>query len=147
VRGGLFLFTVAALGPPVFIALLELYGPMFAAWGFAGFVACRQADRLIEGMKIGALVAVTTFIVFDLAVIVRVNVYLDALTGRSDWQNLVERFRASGRGSLRTFVNYAYFTGAPFKILVASGIGASFGFIGGVIGKIGHSAKQAAKAI
>jgi hypothetical protein len=35
-------------------------------------------------------------------------------------------------------VNYVSLTGAPFKIAVASAIGAATGVIGGVIGRIGR---------
>jgi hypothetical protein len=79
-----------------------------------------------------------TFVIFDFAGIVRVIVFLDALTRRSDWLNLMERFHASGFKSLRAYVNYEYLRGAPFKILVASIIGAGFGLIGGAFGWIYH---------
>jgi hypothetical protein len=128
------------------IALLEFYVPMFAIWSFAGFAASRQSGRLVDGIKIGALVALVTFVVFDLAVIVRVNLFLVALSQREDWQTLMERFRASGIESLRTFVNYAYLTGAPFKILVASAIGVIMGLIGGLIGSFGRHVRDESKA-
>ena len=89
---------------------------MFAIWGLAAFVASRRTGRLLDGIKIGATVAFFTFLVFDLMVILRVNIFLDALSQRSDWQNLVERFQASGFQSLRAYANYKYVTVAPFKI-------------------------------
>ena len=66
-----------------------------------------------------------------IVVIVRVNLSLALMTERPDWQNLIARFNASGFENLRTYVNYEYLKGAPFKIFVASTIGAAFGFIGG----------------
>lgn len=115
-------------------ALLMFYGPMFAIWGFAGYRASRRTGRLVDGIRVGATVAFVTFAVFTLAVIIRVNVFLDALAERPDWENLVRRFQASGFESLRTYANYTYMTGAPFKILVASTIGAATGLVGGCFG-------------
>ncbi|PYR95544.1 MAG: hypothetical protein DMF84_00375 [Acidobacteria bacterium] len=119
------------------LTLLMFYGPMFAIWGVAGYRASRRTGRLVDGVKVGATVAFVTFLVFNLAVILRVNLFLDALTERSDWRNLVLRFQASGFESLRTYANYAYLTGAPFKILVASVIGAGTGLVGGFVGSLG----------
>ena len=119
-------------------ALLAFYGPMFATWGLAGFRASRRTRRLRDGVTVGAAVALVTFVVFTFSVIVRVNLFLDTMTRRPDWQNLMERFQASGFESLRVYVNYEYLTGAPFKLLVASMIGASSGMIGGLFGSLGR---------
>jgi hypothetical protein len=116
--------------------LLLFYGPMFAIWGLAGFVASRRTGRIMDAVKVGAIVAFATFVVFDLAVIVRVNVFLDILTQRSDWQNLLVRFQASGFNNLRAYANYEYITGSPFKILVATMIGAVLGLVGGCFGSL-----------
>jgi hypothetical protein len=120
------------------LALLVFYGPMFAVWGLAGFGASRQAGRPLDGVKVGAAVAFVTFVVYTFSVIVRVNLFLDAMTQRPDWQNLVARFQASGFESLRMYVNYVYLIGAPFKILVASSIGAVTGLVGGFLGSFAH---------
>jgi hypothetical protein len=115
-------------------ALLLFYGPMFAIWGLAGFVAARRTGRILDAVKVAAIVAFVTFVIFDLAAIVRVNLFLDVLTHRSDWQNLLVRFQASGFKSLRVYANYEYITGSPFKILVATIIGSVTGLIGGFFG-------------
>src|SRR5262249_53308012 len=70
--------------------------------------------------------------------IVRVNIFLDTLSRRTDWQNMMERFQASGFKSLRMYINYAYVTGSPFKILVATMIGAVIGLVGGFFGGLGR---------
>jgi hypothetical protein len=57
-------------------ALLLFYGPMFAIWGLAGFVAARRTGRIVDGVMVAAIVAFVTFVVFDVAAIVRVNVFL-----------------------------------------------------------------------
>ena len=127
------------------IALLEFYGPMFAVWGLAGWTASRRSGRVVDGVKVGAMVAFVTFVVFDLMVILRVNLFLDALSHRSDWQHLMARFRGSGFESLRVFANYVYLTAAPFKIMVATLIGAVVGLLGGSLGCLGRR-EQAARA-
>jgi hypothetical protein len=120
------------------IALLIFYGPMFAIWGVAGFFASHRTGRLTDGVRVGATVAFVTFVVYVLTQFVRVNVFLDILTKRSDWQNLMTRFQSSGYESLRWYVNYVGLTGAPFKILVASIIGAGTGLLGGLLGSQGR---------
>src|SRR5262249_61141881 len=70
------------------VALLVFYGPMFTVWGLAGFGASRRTGRLRDAVKVGATVGFVTFVVYTLAVIVRVNLFLDTLSQRSDWQNL-----------------------------------------------------------
>ena len=123
-------------------ALLLFYGPMFAIWGLAGFVAAHRTGRIVDGVKIAAIVAFVTFAVFDVAAIVRVNMFLGALTHRSDWQNLLARYQASGFTSLRVYANYEYITGSPFKILVATMIGGVTGLVGGLFGWLGRRAMQ-----
>ena len=108
-------------------ALLAFYGPMFSVWAVAAFFATRRTGRVSTGVATGAIVAFGTFCVYCLLVFLRVNLLLDELTGRADWQNLMLRFRASGYESLRTFVNIENIKGAPFKIGVASAIGAGMG--------------------
>jgi hypothetical protein len=121
------------------IPLLAFYGPMFTIWGIAGFGAARRTGRLWDAVEVGATVAFVTFLVYDLAVILRVNLFLEALSQRPDWQNLMEGFKAGGFKSLRAYANYRYVTGAPFKILVATMIGAVTGLVGGSFGKLCHS--------
>lgn len=118
------------------VALLSFYGPMFASWGLAGFVAARRTGRISDGIRAGATVAFVAFVIYDVTQFMRVNLFLDTLTQRSDWQNMMATFRNSGSHSLRSYVNYVGLTGAPFKTLVASLIGAATGLIGGSIGNL-----------
>lgn len=122
---------VAPLADDSLTAIAAFYGPMFLTWGLAGFAAARHSGKPLVGLKTGALVAFGTFVVLTIVVIVRVNLSLHLMTQRPDWQNLIARFNASGFENLRIYVNYEYLKGAPFKILVASTIGAVFGFLGG----------------
>jgi len=119
-------------------ALLAFYGPMFLTWAAAAFVAMRRTGRLSQAVATGALVAFATFCVYNLLIVLRVNLFLDDLTGRADWQNLMARFEASGYKSLRTFVNVENLKGAPLKFGAASMIGAVMGLFGGAVGWIGH---------
>jgi hypothetical protein len=117
-------------------ALLTFYGPMFTFWGMAGFGATRRNGRLLDAIKVGATVALVTFVVYDLAQFVRVNLFLDAIRHRSDWQHMMSRFEQSGYESLRRYVNYIGLTGAPLKILAATTIGACMGAIGGLFASL-----------
>lgn len=47
-----------------------------------------------------------------------------------------------GLWNLREYVNYEYVTGAPFKILVASVIGAGLGLVGGLLGNVVHGHRE-----
>ena len=119
-------------------ALMAFYGPMFAAWAATSFFVTRRTGRIWEGIKAGAVVAFATFCVLDLLVIVRANVSLNELSGRSDWRALMARFQGSGFESLRSYINYHYLSQAPFKILFASIIGSCMGLVGGSIGRFTH---------
>jgi hypothetical protein len=131
------LFTwVEPLSDDSIPALLRFYGPMFFSWAFASFRAVRRSGRLATGVTTGFVVAFGTFCVFYVLNLVRVNVFLAELTGRADWQNMMQRFRASEFDSLRSFVNVDYLKGAPFKIGVASVIGAGMGLVGGTIARL-----------
>ena len=117
-------------------ALLRFYGPMFFVWSFISFRAARRDGRLLSGLVTGAAVAFTTFCVFDVLNIVRVNLFLGELTARADWQNMMARFRASEFSNLRAFVTLEYVRDAPLKIGTASVIGAVMGTIGGSLGRV-----------
>lgn len=117
-------------------ALLFFYGPMFTVWAVMAFRAVRRSGRWFSGVKAGATAAFFTFLVFDPLVIVRVNLFLQELTSRADWQNLMLRFHRSGMESLRAFVTLDYIKGAPLKIAVASIVGALMGVLGASLGSI-----------
>ncbi len=112
-------------------AVLAFYLPMFAAWGIAGFVAARRSGRFFEGVKIGATVALVTFSVYWLANFVRVNVFLDAIRDRPDWQRMVAGYEASGAGNFRAYILKEYFRDAPLKLFVPTMIGVVTGALGG----------------
>jgi hypothetical protein len=97
-------------------ALLLFYGPMFVAWAFASFRAAQQQGRFLPGVATGAIVAFATFCAFILLNLARVNLFLDELTARADWQSMMVRFRASEFVSLRMFVTLDYLKDVPSKL-------------------------------
>ena len=120
------------------VALVSVYGPMFTMWSVAGFIASRRTGKLTEAIKVGATVGLVTFVVFDLAVLVRANLFLDAISQRSDWRGLLANYQVSGFGSLRMYVNYMYATGIPLIFLIGAMIGAGSGLLGGFMGSVGR---------
>jgi len=73
---------------------------------------------------------------FAAAAILTLALFLNELTYRADWQQMMIRFRTSGIESLRLFVNLDYLRNTPLIISVASGIGGVMGFIGGSLGRL-----------
>ena len=70
-------------------ALLTFYGPMFAAWALPALSRRDGSGRILDGLKVGVTVAFATFVVFALANLLRVNLFLDAIRDRADWQNVI----------------------------------------------------------
>ena len=116
-------------------SLLAFYGPMFLIWAIAAFRATRRSNRFMAGLTTAIVVAFATFCAFDLLIFVRVSLFLNELTGRADWQNMLKRFDASGFASFRAFVTLDYIKAAPLKCLVSCAIGALMGIAGTAIGK------------
>jgi len=127
--------------------MLIVYAPMFISWTVAGFVAARRTGRLTDAVTAGAVIACSTFAIFWIANIVRVNLFLDVLREWPGWQpTVVARYRASGFESFRTFTNYEYLTDAPLKIATPTAIGAVLASIGGLAGKVGQTTRPASSA-
>jgi hypothetical protein len=122
--------------------LLGVYGPMFTAWAVTAFFATRRTGRFLDGLMAGAVVAFATFCVLDLVVIARNNVFLNELTARADWRNLMAGFEGSGFESLRGYINYHFVSQAPLKILTATIIGSCMGLIGGGLGHVSRRVQR-----
>jgi len=121
-------------------ALLRFYGPMFIVWLLVSFRAARRSGRFSSGLVAGMAVACGTFCVFVVLNFLRVNLFLEQLMGRADWQNMMTRFRASRSESLGWFVNLDYLEGTPFKIGVATALGGAIGAVAAVIARLGRRA-------
>jgi ABC-type dipeptide/oligopeptide/nickel transport system permease component len=122
--------------------MLIVYMPMFVSWCVAGFVAVRRTGRLADAVKAGIVFAFSTFAVFWIANIVRVNLFLDVLRNWPGWQHtVVARYRESGFESFRAFTNYEYLKDAPLKMAVPTAIGAMVASIGGLAGMFGQRSK------
>ena len=130
---------IAPLSDDTIPALLLFYGPMFLIWVVVAFRETRTTGRFTSGVLAGATVAFGTFCVFVLLNFVRVNIFLDQLTSRLDWQSLMQRFRASNTDSLRWFVNLDYLRGTPFKLAVSMAIGTVMGIVGSSVGYLSHA--------
>jgi len=117
-------------------ALLAFYGPMLAGWGIGAFIAARRSGRVADAIRVGTTIGFVTIVVFYAACLVRVNLFLNTIWLRSDWQNLVLRFHASGSESLRTFANYEYVKGTPLMLGLGCVFGAGMGFTGGVAARM-----------
>src|SRR5688572_24952287 len=119
--------------------MLIVYAPMFVSWCVAGFVAARRTGRLTDALKAGTVFAFSTFAIFWIANIVRVNLFLDVLRDWPGWQQtVVARYRESGFESFRAFTNYEYLKDAPLKMAVPTAIGAVLASIGGLVGMLGR---------
>jgi hypothetical protein len=126
--------ALAPLAEDTPLALASFYGSMFVIWGLAGFAAHRRSGRLMQAIKVGAVVAFATFVVFEISIFIRINLFLDAISQREDWQGLLARYKTSGFDSLRAYANYDYAMTAPLKMLTALTMGAVTGLIGGLVG-------------
>ena len=113
----------------IFLATLMLL------WGWSGFIAERRTQRFLEAPKAGAIVAAISLGLFHLAAILRMNIFLDTVSQRSDWQELIMRFNQSGFESLRVYANYTYLRETGTILLVSALVGAVCGTFGGVVAR------------
>lgn len=111
---------------------------MLAIWGIAAAGATWRTEGVADAVRAGVILGVATMLVFHLAAIVRVNLFLDVIRYRNDWQNLVARYHQSGFQSLRAYANYEYVRGTP-SILA---LGAIAGSISGAIGALVNRARR-----
>jgi hypothetical protein len=115
-----------------------LLGAIISLLGIIGFMARRSGTSLGQAVVDGAMAGAVTFSIFLIASIVRVNLFLDVIRYRSDWQNLVADFQHSGSQSLRAYANLVYMKSIfliPMVGVIAGSIG---GAIGGLLGGIGR---------
>jgi hypothetical protein len=102
---------------------------VLAAWTLAAVGATWRARRMTDAVTAGAVLGIATIVVFHAASIVRVNMFLDLIQHRDDWQNLVARYHHSGFVTLRAYANYEYLRLTPMVV----GLGAAAGSISGAL--------------
>ena len=107
-----------------------------SAWTLIAFGAARRTRRFRDGVMAGVLVGTATMAVFHLAAIARVNLFLEQIRYRNDWQNLVARFDASEFRSLRAYANYMYVSQTPLLLALGAIAGAVSGALGGAAGRL-----------
>jgi hypothetical protein len=112
----------------------SLLGSVFLLLAVPGFAARRRGGHFADAIKAGAIAGAITFALFLLFGILRVNLFLDVIRDRSDWQNLVADFGRSGFQSLRAYANYVYAQGVLVFPLIGIIGGAISGAIGGAFG-------------
>jgi len=123
-------------------AMLLWVVALLGVWSVAACVATWRSERFVDAVKAGTIVGVMTIFAFHVASIVRVNMFLDLIRHRGDWQNLVARFNGSGFRSLRTYANYEYVKGTPMAIALGAIAGSISGAIGGVVSVVARSARK-----
>jgi hypothetical protein len=122
--------------------MLAYIALVWLVWSAVGFAAARRTRRLADGVKAGLMVGIAMMAVFDAAAILRVNLFLDLIRYRDDWQNLVGRFGRSDVQSLRAFANYEYLRATPLLLGIGAAAGTLAGLVGGtaaVAGQRGHT--------
>ena len=115
---------------------------LLAMWSVAVAIVARRSRRLAHAVLLGAVVGAATMLVFDAAAIVRINVFLDAIRHRADWQNLLVRYQQSGFQSLRAYANYEYAALTPTVVALGTMAGAISGMVAGLVNSVRRPAIQ-----
>jgi hypothetical protein len=116
----------------------RMFGIVFLLLTIPPIGVRRRGGRLIDAIKAGVIAGSVTFVLFLLFGIVRVNLFLDVIRHRTDWQGLLSDFQRSGFRSLRLYANYVY----ARQILLIPLFGAVGGTVSGVIGGLVASVRR-----
>lgn len=119
-----------------------IFGAVLIVWGLTGFSAQRRTGRFVESAKAGATVGAISIGLFHIAAILRLNLFLDSVSRRSDWQGLLGSFRQSSFESLRVYTNYIYLRELGFILFLGVLAGAMCGAVGGLVAGIGRRRTQ-----
>ena len=122
--------AISPLAEDTPFALGAMFGLVFLALAVPGFAARRRGGRFSDALEAGATAGAITFALFLLLGILRVNLFLDTIRSRSDWQNLVADYARSDFQSLRGYANYVY----AKQIVVIPVVGVVAGAISGSLG-------------
>lgn len=110
-----------------------MFAGVFLLLGVPAFWVRRRGGRFGDAVRTGAVAGVMTFAQFHWLGILRVNLFLDTIRHRSDWQGLILRFGQSGVESLRVYANYVYLSQVLLIVAMGTGAGAISGLLSGLV--------------
>jgi hypothetical protein len=110
-----------------------MFGLVLLALTVPGFAARRRGSRSGDVLVVGAVAGAITFALFLLFGIVRVNLFLETIRQRSDWQNLVADYARSDFHSLRAYANSVYARQVVVFPVVGGVAGAISSALGGFV--------------
>ena len=125
--------ALAPLAEDTGFAVAAMFGFVFLALAVPGFAVRRRGGHLVDALEAGATAGAITFALFLLFGILRVNLFLDTIRSRSDWQNLVADYARSDFQSLRAYANFVYAKGIILFPIAGVAGGAISGSLGGVL--------------
>ena len=125
--------ALAPLAEDTGFAVAAMFGLVFLALAVPGFAVRRRGGHLVDALEAGATAGAITFALFLLFGILRVNLFLDTIRSRSDWQNLVTDYARSDFQSLRAYANFVYAKGIILFPIAGVAAGAISGSLGGVL--------------
>jgi hypothetical protein len=125
--------AMAPLAEDTAFATMLALGALLLLWVMATSAAGQRSRGLRDTITAGVLMGVATLAVFHLAGIIRVNVFMEQIRDRDDWQNLVARFRASNFHDLRAYATYEYIKMTPMLLAFGAIAGGISGALSGVI--------------
>jgi|KBSMisStandDraft_5_1062788.scaffolds.fasta_scaffold23022_4 hypothetical protein len=125
--------ALAPLAEDTGFAVAAMFGLVFLALAVPGFAVRRRGGHLVDALEAGATAGAITFALFLLFGILRVNLFLDTIRSRSDWQNLVADYARSDFQSLRAYANFVYAKGIILFPIAGVAAGAISGSVGGVL--------------
>src|SRR5579871_33244 len=76
--------------------MLAWFAAILGAWTAASAAIAWRTRRFGQAIAAGVLLGAATMLVFHVAAIARVVVFVDTIRARDDWQELVGRYQASG---------------------------------------------------
>jgi len=127
---------VAPLAEDTPVIVATMFGAVFLALAVPGFAARRRGGHFLDALEAGAIAGAITFALFLLSGILRVNLFLDVIRNRSDWENLVADYARSDFESLRAYANYVYAKGIVVFPVVGVVAGAISGSLGGLLASV-----------
>jgi hypothetical protein len=125
--------AIAPLAEDTGVGVGAMFGIVFLALTVPGFAARQRGGRFADALEAGAVAGATAFALVLLLGILRVNLFLDTIRNRTDWQNLVADYAHSDFSSLRAYANYVYAKQIVVIPVVGVVAGAISGSLGGVL--------------